>query len=86
MLDAYRGITWTPDGQSLLVGTVGPDAPQLWLVPINGGSPRKLDIDVTTWITTRGIRLDPRGNQIAFFSGKGGSEVWALENVVPVAK
>lgn len=52
---------------------------------MNGGPPRKLDIDTSDWGTSGGIRLHPDGSQIAYFKGQSEREVWALENVLPGA-
>ena len=61
---------------------------ELWLVPVNDGQPRKLDIDVATWSLDGlgGFRLHPNGHQIAFLAGERSQEVWALENVLPTVK
>ena len=82
VLGTYRDVEWTPDSRNLLIAGSDPE-PHLWLVPVNGGSPRKLDIDTSTWLTGQGIRLSPNGRQIAFFTGRAAREVWALENVIP---
>jgi Tol biopolymer transport system component len=88
IVDAFRGFDWTADGQALLVADVGDDvkARSLWLMPIDGRAPRKLDIDVSDWAVILGIRLSPNGKQIAFFTGRDAQELWALENVVPSTK
>jgi Tol biopolymer transport system component len=80
--DVVGGMAWTADSQAVLVVSATPDEYQpkaLWLVPVNGGSARKLDIDVTGWIGYQGIRLHPDGTQIAYFTGPDSREVWALE-------
>ncbi len=80
---------WTPDSRAVIVANVGdPDAERngLWLVPIDAGKPRKLDIDIHNWILhVGGFRLAPDGRQIAFVgaAGKTGQEIWALENFLP---
>ena len=56
-----------------------------------GSSPRKLDIDVNTWIEgssgglDRGFSLSPDGRHVAFLMGKSAAEVWALENILPAS-
>jgi Tol biopolymer transport system component len=87
---SYGFMSWTPDGKALMVqkhkrspgdpyGERGPK--ELWLVSVDGGKARKLDIDIDDW--SGRIRLHPDGNQIAFFTGKQSRELWALENLLP---
>ena len=79
-LAGFRALTWTPDSRAILSAESGK---ALWVVPVDGRSPRKLDIDISSWIDGQGIRLSPDGKSIAFFTGQDAREVWALENVVP---
>jgi Tol biopolymer transport system component len=80
---------WTPDSRALIIAKgLGADTErkELWLVPIDSGKPRKLDIDMDNWILPGGgFRLAPDGRQIAFVgaAGKPGQEIWALENFLP---
>ena len=81
-------MPWTPDGRAILVRkmtSTGGETSDLWLVPIDGTMPRKLDFDVNRVVPyAQGkIRLHPDGRQIAFVSGQQVSEVWVLENVLP---
>jgi hypothetical protein len=61
----------------------------LWLAPVIGGRPRKLDIDPDIWLTgsvatgEQGFSLSPEGRSIAFQMGRTAAEVWALENFLP---
>lgn len=82
-------IAWTPDGKSLIVVRTASSRLGVWLVPIDGSTPRKLDLDYSSWIEgaqgslDEGFRLSPDGRQIVFAMGKNSSEVWALENILP---
>jgi Tol biopolymer transport system component len=79
-------VSWIPDGSAVIVAKADASGRQeLWLVPIEGGQPRKLDIDASAWLLQEGFRLRPDGKEIAFVSqaGKPGSEIWALENFLP---
>ncbi len=87
---AYGTMSWTPNGEALIVeknrqnegapyGSQGPK--ELWLIPVNEGEARRLDIDIDDWNAE--IRLHPDGDQIAFFTGKDSRELWALENFLP---
>ena len=69
---------WTPDGRAVVVQAAGAK-PALWLVPLDGGAPRSLDVDISSW--NLGWRLHPKGTHIAFRAGKDAREVWALESV-----
>jgi Tol biopolymer transport system component len=84
-------MPWTPDSSAVLVrkylGTSG--GSELWLVPVNGGVPRKLDIDLTGAIGGQlgKIRLSPDGKRLAYVVGKSyRSETWVLENFLPALK
>lgn len=82
-------MPWTPDGQAILVrkmtepnGTTS----ELWLVPIDGAAPRKLDFDANQVGAFAGgrISLHPDGRRVAYAtSTKSNIEVWALENFLP---
>jgi Tol biopolymer transport system component len=85
-LQGFAGMTWLPDSQSVvIVNTTGEkySPKELWLVPIDGGQARRLDIDIRSWKTSEGIRLSPDGRKIAFFTGDDAREVWALESIAP---
>ncbi|MBI3279188.1 MAG: PD40 domain-containing protein [Acidobacteria bacterium] len=58
---------------------------ELWLVPVSGGAPRKLDIDASSWdiVNPIGARFSPDGRYVAFMAGKREMEVWALEVSLP---
>jgi len=79
-------IAWAPDGQGVLF-VKQPDArdpmTELWLVPVQGGEPRKLDLKAEG---IRDLRVHPDGRHIAYTSGRDRSEVWAMENFLPAVK
>lgn len=88
----FSGIPWTPDGGAVLVrkivrGDMRESTSELWLVPVSGTAPRKLDVDTSHWKAgNRGvISLSPDGRKIAFLAGQVIAEVWALENFLPAA-
>ena len=79
-------LGWIPDGSAVIVAKGdASNREELWLVPIEGSQPRKLDIDASGWVFGEGFRLRPDGKEIAFVgqAGKPGSEIWALENFLP---
>ena len=84
-------IEFVPDQHSVLVvrettgALVGPK--ELWLVPEDGGQPRKLDIDIDNWeIPGHGFRLHPDGRHIVYTAAAAGYSmggISALENFLP---
>jgi hypothetical protein len=84
-------ISWTPDGRGVLVRKMlieGGAQSELWLVPIDGAPPRKLDFDANQGppYAQGEITLHPDGRQLAYDSGKWTGEVWVLENFLPALK
>jgi len=85
-----QDFAWTLDGRALIVvkqPTQDRDHNEVWLVPLDGAAPRRLEIDTDSWQLDNGFRLSPDGRQIAFVAsaGKRGQEIWALENFLPPA-
>ena len=89
--DGFR-LIWTTDSRAVILPkhlTTNSERKELWLVPVTDGRPRKLDIDVDSWVMPGGgFQLSPSGGQIAFVAEAGGSgpEVWALENLLSLPK
>ncbi len=72
------GLTWTPNGREILLVRQSGTEGELWALPAEGGKPRPLGLSM------KGLgwpAIHPDGRQIAFQSGVGASEVWALENL-----
>ena len=91
-IDTRGFVSWTPDGQSVIVPLHLDASPsssvnrELLLVPIDGRAPRKLALD-TRNLARGGVRVHPDGRQVAFATGGGRtSEVWVLENFLPAAE
>jgi hypothetical protein len=95
-MQIMKDMPWTPDGRAILVLKMGSfsnvglaaagGANELWHVPVDGGTPRKLDIDVSRVLPggQGRIRLHPNGRQLAYVSGHYPTpEVWVLENFLP---
>jgi hypothetical protein len=80
-LEAFYGLDWSSDGSAVIVAARSPEL-ALWQVPIDGTLPRKLDIDIRTWVTPYGIRVAPGSTRIAYFTGEDTKEVWALDSFV----
>ncbi len=79
-------VAWAPDGQSVLF-VKQPNArdpkTELWLAPIQGGEPRKLEL---TAEGIRDLRIHPDGRHVAYTSGRDRSAVWVMENFLPPVK
>ena len=77
-------VSWTLDGQYLLVAKGQPQQPaNLWRIPAKGGEPQRLEL---TMEGLTSLRLHPDGRQIAFSAGEHKAEVWVMENFLPTAQ
>lgn len=81
-------LEWAPDGSEILFGREVQGTPssqsltELWRIPAAGGMPDKTGLAMQD---LRDLRFDRDGHRIAFSAGTGlGSEVWAIENALPV--
>ena len=75
-------MSWTPDSGALLVLKMRDGNPtQLWLTPVSGETPRRIEGDISKWTRDGGVRLSPDGTKVTFVhaAGEPGSEIWALE-------
>ena len=80
---ANASMPWTPDGLGVLVKKITSAGRELWLVPVSGEAPRRVDLDIRN---TGTIRMHPDGRQVAFDSRTFNTEVWVLENFLPALK
>ena len=84
---------WTPDSSAVVITRQTDAKRELWLVPVSGDKPRKLDIDPNLWMAGSARSGEPTGDQgfvfspdsptMAFLVGESVLEVWALENFLP---
>lgn len=89
----HNNIPWTPDGRAVLVvktstplGNPEDNQLELWHVPIDGSTPRRLDVELrgVMFGGSGRIQVSPDGRQLAVVSGRyPASEVWTLENFIP---
>ena len=84
---AFSGsIEWLPDSSAVVVmQMLEPRAGQreAWLVPVDGGKPRRLDLGVQN-ILSDGLRIAPDGRTVAIMAGdRRNREVQVLEHIVP---
>jgi Tol biopolymer transport system component len=85
-------MPWTPMSDAVIVRKFA-ESPsratrggELWLIPLDGGPPRRLDVDLGAAVPGQlgKIRLSPDGRQLAFVVGKSyQTETWVLENFLP---
>lgn len=83
-----RFTAWTPDSRSILftkdTSPNGDAGNEVWMIPATGGQAKKVELGISG---VRGLRVQPGGNKVVFFTpGTNTTEVWALENFLPVLK
>ncbi|MCK4645370.1 MAG: PD40 domain-containing protein [Candidatus Aminicenantes bacterium] len=80
---------WTPTGREILLskrvssGMQEQKCDELWMIPTEGGEPRKLGLAMDKILN---LSIHPDGQRIAFISHKGGAEIWVMENFLPKLK
>jgi Tol biopolymer transport system component len=78
---------WASEGAAIAVAKRRDDgaASELWLVPVGGERPHKLDLNIDNWSIEDGFRFDRAGRHVAFVAtaGQPGLEIRALENFLP---
>jgi hypothetical protein len=83
---APRSLIWTPDSRAVVIfrpGDTPSDNGALWVVPLDGSSPRRLAIDLPLG-RGGGAALHPDGQRIAFVVGAArSSEIRLLEDFLP---
>ena len=86
-LDGFR-LQWTPDNRAVVLPTPAHKSPtEFWMVSIDSTTAHKLDFNADgVTLAGGGFAIHPSGRQIAFvaMAGRQDSEVWALENFLPV--
>jgi Tol biopolymer transport system component len=77
-----QNLSWAPDSRSLIVNTFWNDGDkrQTWLVSVEDGTHKVLDLPGHTWSR---VRVHPDGKRIAYHAGELRSEVWVLQNFLP---
>ncbi len=81
-------IAWMGSGKSILYGKLqegSQDVADLWCVPVTGGEPQKTGLTMSRLMH---LRVSPDGKSVAFTASEQPqkSEVWVMENFLPVEK
>ncbi|MDA2924999.1 hypothetical protein MYX65_10175, partial [Acidobacteria bacterium AH-259-L09] len=78
-----RVLTWTLDGRYVIFGKgkEGQEKVELWRIPVEGGEPEKIGLEIDQ--STYDLRFHPDGRQVAFSARQEVVEIWALENFLP---
>ena len=84
--NAPAWTAWTPDGKYVLFPKHNPEEQgksQLWRIPVQGGGPEKLDIEMWGLYF---LTVHPDGTRLAFVSNGPSleqAELWIMENFLP---
>lgn len=81
-----REIAWSRDGGTLIYASGWSTSTGFWRIPVAGGAPQPIDllIDGRRPMRVRGFSMHPDGHRVAFSSGESQSEIWIMENFLPV--
>ena len=74
-LTTFGGVSWTPDGETLVYTSLTEGRMQLFAVPALGGTPRQLTHDSANIFTPR---VSPDGRKIAATRIKHRKEIWRM--------
>jgi Tol biopolymer transport system component len=77
----FTGLTWMPDGKSLLVGTEGSQGAQLWKVSAAGDSMQPAPSPAKR---QPGISVHPDGRRVALTIGQTEERILVLEHAAHV--
>ena len=78
-------LEWTADSQSVIAPKwAAPEGfePELWRIPVNGGSPQRMELNPA--LVAGGFSIHPDGRRVAYTSGLVKQEVWAIDNFLPM--
>jgi Tol biopolymer transport system component len=74
-----NSLSWTADGRAVIARKAQSGRPaEMWLLPVGGEAPKKLDI--ASSMNAGPVRVHPDNRRIAFSAGQNEWEIWALEN------
>jgi Tol biopolymer transport system component len=80
---SWGTVAWTPDGKAVVFFGVLHGEKGMWLVPIDGTAPHKINTSVDAQ-RIGALRFNPRTGQVAFSAEAAPRyEVWKMENFLP---
>jgi len=81
----FASIAWTPDGRQLLFvrRSLEERKFELWRIRAEGGEPQRIGLTVGSMSQ---ISVHPDGRRIAYNAGDWKTEVWMMENFLPVQR
>ena len=77
----FGSFAWTADSTQILAVRTRDKNSEVWLVPVDGSTPRKIEFPSMRIFQ---LRMNPDGRTIAFVSGEASGEVWVAENLLPL--
>lgn len=83
-LAKYYNLKWTVDGLNIIAYEPGWEQgkiSEIWKIPVQGGTPVKLDISVPNLLY---FALHPDNSRFVYsVTGETNSELWVMENFLP---
>lgn len=76
--EGLESVSWSFDGNGILVGVMQAGHSELWQIPLEGGGARKLRLP-EGWNAE--VSPHPDGHRVAFTAGRDFEEVWVIENL-----
>jgi serine/threonine protein kinase len=72
---------WSHDSRALLFRrSPGQEPTALWRIPVTGGTPQDLGLNLPA---LRDVRVRPDGRRLAFTAGFGDTEIWVMQRFLP---
>jgi|GEM_PF-3369904 len=76
----FGAFAWTADSSQILTLRSREHKSEIWLVPVYGGEPRKIDFPPMRIVQ---LHMSPDGRTVAFTAGGRSQEIWVAENLLP---
>ena len=69
-------LSWTPDSRHVIARIKD----QVWRIPVDGGASQKWE---QPWKGLESLRVHSDGKRVVYRMEQPGSEIWAMENLLP---